>query len=304
MLNNDRDDEPKTEKESDENEIEYQFSEDEMYEITPEEETQKNTEEPKVSATKPGLFKKPFSFKKMIISVFVLVILSYIAYKILLPTPTATFNGPVVTAGQPAGQTPVVAPPQAMQNVLPIQSPIAPTAPPKEEPQGVAANQTPKTPLETVSDRLNSNEKAIAQLAADYTQKINDFSQQNRMLQDQMQTLNTRISTLESQLNQLTQAILSQAASHTNNTNAAANPINEAVNQPVEGENHTTKTNYSVQAIIPGRAWLRAGDGETLTVAEGDNIKGLGRVTRIDPYDGIVEVSVGNKTVTISYGNT
>ena len=63
------------------------------------------------------------------------------------------------------------------------------------------------------------------------------------------------------------------------------------------------KVAFSVQAIIPGRAWLRSDNGEALTVAEGDTIKGFGRVTKIDPYDGIVEVNTGNKVVSLSYGN-
>ena len=60
---------------------------------------------------------------------------------------------------------------------------------------------------------------------------------------------------------------------------------------------------YTVQAIIPGRAWLRAKNGDTVTVAEGDDIKGIGRVTKIDPYDGVVEVNVQGRSVSLTYGN-
>jgi hypothetical protein len=60
--------------------------------------------------------------------------------------------------------------------------------------------------------------------------------------------------------------------------------------------------NYSVQAIIPGRAWLKSDSGDTVTVAEGDMLRGYGRVTKIDPYDGIVNIDTGGKVVTLSYG--
>ena len=59
---------------------------------------------------------------------------------------------------------------------------------------------------------------------------------------------------------------------------------------------------YSVQAIIPGRAWLKSEAGDTVTVAEGDMLKGLGRITKIDPYDGVVEIDTGNKIISLSYG--
>jgi hypothetical protein len=32
-------------------------------------------------------------------------------------------------------------------------------------------------------------------------------------------------------------------------------------------------------------------------------VRGLGRVTKIDPYDGVVEINTGNKIISLSYGN-
>ncbi len=58
-----------------------------------------------------------------------------------------------------------------------------------------------------------------------------------------------------------------------------------------------------MQAIIPGRAWLKSDSGDTVTVAEGDLLKGYGRVTKIDPYDGVVTIDNGNRIVTLSYGS-
>jgi intracellular multiplication protein IcmG len=62
------------------------------------------------------------------------------------------------------------------------------------------------------------------------------------------------------------------------------------------------KIAFSVQAIIPGRAWLKSDSGDTVTVAEGDMLKSYGRVTKIDPYDGIVDIDTGTKIVSLSYG--
>ena len=42
--------------------------------------------------------------------------------------------------------------------------------------------------------------------------------------------------------------------------------------------------------------------GETVTVAEGDALKGYGRIAKIDPYDGVVMIDTGTRTISLSYG--
>lgn len=50
---------------------------------------------------------------------------------------------------------------------------------------------------------------------------------------------------------------------------------------------------YFIQAVIPGRAWLIASNGSTLTVREGTNVAGYGVVKLIDPVQGRVTMSSG-----------
>ena len=50
---------------------------------------------------------------------------------------------------------------------------------------------------------------------------------------------------------------------------------------------------YNIQAVIPGRAWLIASNGSTLTVREGTLISGYGMVKLIDPNQGRVTTSSG-----------
>lgn len=50
---------------------------------------------------------------------------------------------------------------------------------------------------------------------------------------------------------------------------------------------------YYIQAVIPGRAWLIATNGSTLTVSEGTMISGYGIVKLIDPRQGRVLTSSG-----------
>lgn len=147
-----------------------------------------------------------------------------------------------------------------------------------------------------IASMASTNEKLINQLQADYNQRLNDFAGQAKAMQGQIETLNSRVANMEAQLNQLVQTLNRPAQV------PAAAPVTQVV--PVQAPGPDVKVSYSVQAIIPGRAWLRSESGETVTVAEGDTIKELGRVTKIDPYDGTVEVNTGNKVVSISYGNT
>lgn len=196
------------------------------------------------------------------------------------PTPPST--APMVQAGQPS----VVAAPAPMQ-----QAPGMPSMIPVQSPQttysAATTNEAKIAALEADSSRL------MSQMQADYNQKLNDFSSQNKALQDQVQTLNARITTMENQLSQLVQALTRQ----NNESMATPAPVSSV-------ESSDQRVSYNVQAIIPGRAWLRSDNGETLTVAEGDTINHLGRVTKIDPYDGVVEINTGNKVVSLSYGTS
>ena len=51
--------------------------------------------------------------------------------------------------------------------------------------------------------------------------------------------------------------------------------------------------NYSVRAIIEGRAWVKWDKGGSLTVTVGDSIPTYGKVTAIHPVEGIVQTSSG-----------
>lgn len=62
------------------------------------------------------------------------------------------------------------------------------------------------------------------------------------------------------------------------------------LNKPAEAKepNH-----YTLIAAIEGRAWIQNQDGRETTVAVGDAVKDYGKVTMIDPRNGMVETSSG-----------
>ena len=221
---------------------------------------------------------------------------------------------PVATTQQAPTTMPMTAPPQIVQTsstqpsmmvqqpqmIQPPQQAMQPVAafPQQIQPQGmpaVAANATETSTVASINAASMNIlppgvQPSLTQLQADYSQRLNDFATQSKAVQDQLQNLNARVVNMESQLNQLVQTLLHQ------NPPSSAPPAATV-------STSDSKIPYYVQAIIPGRAWLKADNGETVTVAEGDVIKDLGRVTKIDPYDGVVEVNTGSKVVSLSYGS-
>lgn len=207
-----------------------------------------------------------------------------------------------LTQAVPAGQqtaAPAAAPDNAaMPQVIPVQT--APSA--VATGMSVPAASTVQAADAGAVTLASENAKLSQQLESEYNQRISEYQSQNKNLQEQVQTLNSRVANMESEMNQLIQTLTQQfqggnaapAVTAASGTQAAA---------PVEQAGPPPRVPYNVQAIIPGRAWLRANNGDTLTVAEGDDIKGIGRVTKIDPYDGIVEINVQGRSVSLSYGN-
>jgi intracellular multiplication protein IcmG len=195
---------------------------------------------------------------------------------------------PPAQQGMP--QQPAMPEVTGMPAVIPVQSPSP--AYNINSPSTVAIQNPAGTEAKIAALEADSS-KLISQMQSDYVQKLNDFATQNKALQDQVQTLNSRMATMETQLNQLVQALTHQNQSERSEP-AAVPGMEEAAPEH--------RISYNVQAIIPGRAWLRSDNGETVTVAEGDVVKSLGRVMKIDPYDGVVEINTGSKTVSLSYG--
>lgn len=72
------------------------------------------------------------------------------------------------------------------------------------------------------------------------------------------------------------------------------------VRRPIQREPVVT---YYLQAIIPGRAWLIATNGATLTVRQGTKVNGYGAVRLIDPKQGRVIMSSG-RTIQFSQADS
>ncbi len=215
------------------------------------------------------------------------------------PTALPSVNPPLNAVPQ---SPPIVTPPTAgsSSNQVASTAPLA-TLPPAQPAASVTVQAPPIVDART-KDRITAleqqNTAMMNLLQTEYAQKIADTETQSMAMRGKMEDLTKRINRMEASLNQITQLLRgtgrSQASGVMGNTSSASF---NTMGRPAE-----PRMVYGVQAIIPGRAWLKSESGDTVTVAEGDYLKGYGRVTKIDPYDGIVAIDTGNKVINLSYG--
>jgi hypothetical protein len=161
-------------------------------------------------------------------------------------------------------------------------------------PPPIAATQNVVDRVKAVEDH---NVAIMNLLQTEYAQKMSEFEMQSNLVRGKMDEMAKRVNRIESSLNQITQ-LLQQGTPSANKSQAV--PMENAPLMPVRSA--IPRVTYTVQAIIPGRAWLKADSGDTVTVAEGDTLRDYGRITKIDPYDGVVEIDTGNKIIALSYG--
>jgi len=194
-----------------------------------------------------------------------------------------------------------------------ITSPIESLAPSAAAARAAAEN---KATIDRLTAMAETNTKLIGQMHVEYAQKVADYEAQNKALQEQVHTLNTRLAGMEAAMSKLVQALNNKPpAAASAVSNDSLNSYAENTPLPLQGSSPSStplspppvsqgyRSSYTVQAIIPGRAWLRTDSGETITVAEGDMLKSLGRVTKIDPYDGTILIDTGGKVLTLTYGS-
>jgi hypothetical protein len=244
--------------------------------------------------------------------------------------PATTMKVVTPAEPQPAAVTPApnIAPTAVSQQAMPEPQPQAmmpanqPSAPPVIQqtvstetaapgaPTTVTTttvNQTngptmmPATSAMSVPDRLTVLETQNAKMQSDYMQKATEQEAQNTALQGKLQDLNMRMTSIEATLIRLGRMMHEMKGGRSMDDAIGGSPTAEPVRmmtKPAPGP----RVNYSVQAIIPGRAWLKSEAGDTVTVAEGDVVKDLGRVTKIDPYDGVVQIDSNGRMVSLSYG--
>lgn len=279
-----------------------------------------------------GLLKNLDAKKKIIYALGALGILVFIVFMFLqrpsavkVPSPATKTASEVAThhmtnaVSPPVNMPPPLSTTSASQEAPVINNVSPPTVPTSTISQ---APQTMTAPIATTNNMLTEQN--------DQTQKtISALIQQNQQLAEEVQTLQNTIVELNSKFNTLQQQVQANDTSVVNlqhvfaSNQSQMSKINTALKTIVSAMTASAaprpsmvrgNTGFSmskprpiprqaksffVQAIIPGRAWLEDGEGQTITVTYGDEVPGFGQVTEIDPQNGFVATSSGIK---ILYG--
>lgn len=144
-----------------------------------------------------------------------------------------------------------------------------------------------------VNADINKMEQKLA--ALDLSQQ--GIRQDVSTLTDQVNGINNNLTAIAQKLSDITNAITSLSA----RLDDQAHEL-EVLTIHREAKHHHDNSHrvrhpslkYHIQAVIPGRAWLIASNGSTLTVREGTVIAGMGMVKLIDPAEGRVVLSSGH----------
>ena len=253
---------------------EYQFDDLDVMTPLPEDETEAPAEGLDSSAEKPLAGMVENNIKRNVLIGIAAFIFMLVVYKFI----AAGFSTKSIPV-QPAVATPVapssvqVAPSAAAQ-LAPI--PIQPVMPAPEAPAPgveVKINQT-----------LSAMEVNQQGLRADVTSVNNQLGGMTNSLNLMM----TKITELNGIITNLTAKVEGQAIIIERLAIRKEHKITHYVHHRTQ-----PRSKFYIQAVIPGRAWLIATNGTTLTVREGTPIAGYGIVKLIDPSQGRVTTSSG-----------
>ncbi len=158
--------------------------------------------------------------------------------------------------------------------------------------QANSANMTEAQNSDQILNRYFDQETKVEQQLSDVLVRMNEMDARLTSLDDinkrlmaleesnaadlelstELRQISEKVAQLEQSLMQLRQQPVQMAEMIPNQTSA---PM-------------VAPTAITVEAVIPGRAWVRNQDGVLMVVEVGDEIMGVGKVTRIDAREGIV----------------
>lgn len=249
-------------------------------------------------------------------SFFILVMMMFFIIKSFssapAPTKTATKSKATKTAAQKtvspeqftdlSGAKTVESQPQTQTEPQTLAAPVV--NPPTVSTSADSDTTKMLTTLQQQNQQLTQQIQALQTQLTQATSNYSDLQQQIQTNQDRVTNIEKTVNNVESQMSKVSNALQAIVSAATGDGSAMPT---QAYQQPRQGTrtvyqappSSSRGNSYFIQAIIPGRAWLEDSSGKTITVTYGDAVPGLGKVTKIDPENGIVVTSAGVK---IMYG--
>ena len=139
--------------------------------------------------------------------------------------------------------------------------------------------------VKTMAPTLDNRVGALEATSAENKNRLEKLEANVSDLQNSMGVMTSQLTAINNALQDISHQVADQADQLKMLTAPKITKVVPAVIVP--------RVNYFVQALIPGRAWLRTSNGGILTVRIGDSIPGYGMVESIDPSQGVITTSSG-----------
>jgi intracellular multiplication protein IcmG len=239
-------------------------------------------EEAPIEQPKQKTARKPLDKKKLIIiaAVVLVLVIIFIVYSLMGGKKSQSVTTASTTPAVTAPVTTTTSTPQIEQQEQAIQQVKVPTL-----------SSTEKSDLAAVPDL----EKAVEQMKTVSTNLAQSVSQAQFQNQTDITNLESSVSKLSDSLKQVTATVttLSNAVYQQQQAQRQAAYARQQASEKAAAAIRQRR-DYFVDAVIPGRAWLKGIDGSTITVAVGNKLPGYGTVLSINPYSGVVKTSAGD----------
>ncbi|MDX2346418.1 MAG: hypothetical protein QNK11_06070 [Legionella sp.] len=168
----------------------------------------------------------------------------------------------------------------APKTALPINTPKTENVTVSRAPMTGSDNNRSVSMLQKEQKQIEDELSDIRVQISTVTQNISDVSSKMTDVQQTMLVLSERLEQQSQQMGRL------QSMRRTRRVTSSAD-------SPSRPRTRAPKPTYSIQAIIPGRAWLMSSQGKTLTVSRGSPVPGYGTIRLINAKVGRVFTSSG-----------
>jgi|GEM_PF-1097293 intracellular multiplication protein IcmG len=226
---------------------------------------------------------KRASKKRPVLIVIIALIAIYVIYKIVTMLFVPDNVAPTVKS--------VVKPPVFVQPTKPAVAQVIPKQQPVKAMPSSLLGQQQANQLQQSQTQMTQQMNALQQTSkslADRVEKQQFQAQTTTMaLQESIDNVNRKLSQISSSVSGLTAANAADLAKARQRA-LAKGKAHQRAERAIR-----LKKRYVVDAVIPGRAWLKGADGTTVTVSVGEHLPGYGTIVKINPYSGQVVTNRG-----------
>lgn len=289
-------DDDKFDKDKHDDDTEYQFNDDQEssnYEYEENSGDDKNKKKPtQMLANKQT---------RMIIIIVVALVIIFVLFKVFHSSNkahnVAATNNHLNTMPHKANFNPSISKATTMP-AMHTETKTSAVAPFKASSMPAAATKTAKTASTQALFQQEGQQQALKAKVTELKKKeaaqLAKLQQQQQMSQTQLMNLRSQLTTLNSQISSVNQNLSTVSQNIQKiQSRQAREQAQKAAGHRREQKTVRQHKHYFVDAVIPGRAWLKGEDGTTVTVAVGDKLPGYGTITEINPYSGVVMTSKG-----------